>query len=88
MNVQQQLEKLIDKLIKELEHERSYKKKLGEEIKHLQQQIVKLEKDLVAKNNTIYELELSAIKRNKPPPQNNYASLVSPVRAPRHRTKI
>lgn len=79
-SVQQELEKLIEKLIRELEHERAHKKKLGDEIKHLQREVVQLERDLVAKNNTIYELELNAIKRNKPPNPSNHVTPNSPGR--------
>ena len=42
------------------------KKKLSEEVRHLQKEVVGLEKQLVGKNNTIYSLEMTAIKRRQP----------------------
>lgn len=54
MNVQAELEKLIEKLVKELEHERYLKKKLTDEIKQLQKDMLNQEKELIAKNNKIY----------------------------------
>jgi|JI6StandDraft_1071083.scaffolds.fasta_scaffold912398_1 hypothetical protein len=65
MNVQAELEKLIEKLVKELEHERYLKKKLTEEIKQLQKDMLNQEKELIAKNNKIYSLEITALKKTK-----------------------
>jgi hypothetical protein len=68
VTVQLELEKLIQKLIKELEHERSIKKKLSEEIRRLQRDIAALEKEIIAKNSKIYSLEISALKSAKGAP--------------------
>ena len=56
MDIQLELERLIEKLVKELEHERYLKKKLVEEIKGLQQDNMQQEKDIISKNNKIYAL--------------------------------
>jgi hypothetical protein len=56
---------LIEKLIKELEHERYIKKKMNEESRRLQNNVVELEKEIIAKNNKIYELEINSIKFGK-----------------------
>ena len=50
------MEKLIEKLVKELEHERYMKKKLMEEIKQLRRDVLEQEKEIIEKNNKIYEL--------------------------------
>lgn len=79
VTVQLELEKLIQKLIKELEHERSIKKKLSEEIRRLQKDIGSLEKEIMAKNSKIYSLEISALKSAKGTP----AKPTSPTRSQR-----
>ena len=57
--------KLIDKLVKELEHERFTKKKMVEEIKQLRKDVLDQEKIIIEKNEKIYQLEISAIKGSK-----------------------
>lgn len=44
------MEKLIDKLVKELEHERFSKKKMVEEIKQLRKDVLDQEKIIIEKN--------------------------------------
>lgn len=57
---------MIDKLMKELKYEKRTNTKQLAEIKRLNGEIIMLESKMKEKNNKIYELELAAIKMNKP----------------------
>lgn len=48
-----------------MEHERGQKKKLSEQIKLLQNDILSLEREITKKNNKIYSLEINALKNGK-----------------------
>ncbi len=60
--VQKELEELIEKLVRELKAERTSKGKITEEMKRLQKEIMKQEKEMLNKNNKIYQLELDILK--------------------------
>lgn len=60
--IQQELEALIEKLMGELEHERGQKRRLKEELRVMQDEMIGLEKELTAKNNKIYALSMQSLR--------------------------
>jgi chromosome segregation ATPase len=69
--VQAELEHLIEKLVAELEFERGQKRRLSEEIKRMQANIMELEREIATKTNKIYSLEMSYLKSNRLSPRND-----------------
>jgi hypothetical protein len=60
-----ELEKLIQKLVDELEYERGMKRKITEEMKRVQKDLISTERDVMNRNKRIYELEMSLLRGEK-----------------------
>lgn len=56
------MEVLIQKLVSELTAERTQKKKLNEEIRRMQREMLQLEKEITNKNNKLCEIEINYLK--------------------------
>lgn len=60
---------MIDKLLKQLKHEKKNGSKQVAQIKRLNGELIELENTLKSKNKKIYELEFNIIKMGKKKPE-------------------